>query len=58
MQSLRLDSKAARGLIPSSLVGIAGMGHSLRQLTVHGLQHVSDNSLMTTLAQLPMLQVS
>ena len=58
MQTLRLDDYAAKGLTSTGLVGIAGMGYSLRQLALHRLQHVSDDSLMTTLAQLPMLQVS
>lgn len=58
MQALRLGSCSARRLIPSGLVGIVVMGKSLRQLALQGVQHVLDASLVTALAQLPMLQVS
>jgi hypothetical protein len=57
MQALRLDAYAARSLANSSLIGISSMCHSLRQLALVGLLHVSDASVMATLQQLPMLQV-
>jgi hypothetical protein len=57
LQALRVGGCAARGLIPSGMVGIAAMSRSLRQLALHGLQHVADQCLMAALVQLPMLQV-
>ena len=57
VQALRLDTRTAQGLLHSSLLGISSMGHSLRQLALFGLLHVSDHSVKEALEQLPMLQV-
>jgi hypothetical protein len=56
-QTLRLYDTAAGGLTDSGLVGIVGMRSSLRQLALIGLGHIYDEDVVTTLAQLPMLQV-
>jgi hypothetical protein len=57
MQALRLDGEAADSLTSISLVGIASMGRSLRQLALIGVQQVSVVDLAPVLDQLPMLQV-
>ena len=57
VQALRLDRRAAQGLMHSNLLGISSMGHSLRHLALIGLLHVSDFSVKEALEQLPMLQV-
>ena len=57
VQALRLEYSAALGLADSTMFGIAGIGHSLRQLALIGLLHVSDASVKAALEQMPMLQV-
>lgn len=56
-QTLRLDGRAAQNLIDEHLTIISSLGNRLQQLALIGLQHVSDDSLIAALGQLPMLQV-
>lgn len=57
-QALRLDPRAGAALRDGSLAGIGGIGASLRQLALLGLQHVSVDALAAVLPNLPLLQAS
>ena len=57
LQTLRLDGRAAQNLTGEHLTIISSLGNRLQQLALIGLQHVSDDSLIAALGQLPRLQV-